>query len=81
MKCRVIITLILMMILLGEPTVAQGPPDPGGPPTNGTPRLGGGAPIGSGTLLLIALGVVYGVGKTRIRVRQSVKDQPLAEYL
>lgn len=40
-----------------------GPGDPGGDPEGGGDPLGGGAPISGGTILLIALGAVYGSKK------------------
>jgi len=57
-----LITITLLTINLSAQTPP--PPNGGGDPTRGsnTP-VGGGAPIGGGLLILVALGVGYGVKK------------------
>lgn len=56
---------LMLLCLISETLFAQGPPDPGGSPVFSSPPLGGGAPIGNGTMILLALGVVYSILKMK----------------
>jgi hypothetical protein len=51
-----------------------GPGDPGGDPEGGGDPLGGGAPVSGGTILLIALGTVYG-SKKIIELKKAAKKE------
>ena len=58
--CIVVTIFLLSPLFLGH-LLADNPPDPGGGPT-GDP-VGGGTPIGGGVVMLISLGVGYGLKK------------------
>ncbi len=59
---KFIIALFLIFTSFVGFSQVKEPGDPGGTPS-GEPPLGGGAPIGSGTVLLLALGTLYGACK------------------
>lgn len=66
MKKNILFPLILLLFMFVPffvpELLADAPPDPGGDPTGGTP-VGGGSPIGGGLIMLMTMGIVYGIRK------------------
>ena len=66
MKKYILISLLLVMFMLIPACLpellADAPPDPGGDPTGGIP-VGGGSPIGGGLIMLLGMGIIYGIRK------------------
>lgn len=66
MKKNILYSLFLVVFMLVPfffpELFADNPPDPGGDPTGGTP-VGGGSPIGGGLIMLITMGIFYGIRK------------------
>ena len=68
--------LIFCLVLSLSSISQDGPPPP--PPANhgsNGNQEGGSAPIGSGTLLLLTLGIIYGVNKTYIKQKEKQTPQ------
>ncbi len=57
-KARFILLVLILTITL--PLLAQGPPDPPVDPSAGGGPVGGPAPIGSGIGILLLMGAAYG---------------------
>ena len=70
------IVLLTIGILVTSPVLSQkaGPPDAGGDPESGGETPLGGAPIGGGTLILLALGAVYG-GNKLYKLKEERKEE------
>ncbi|MFH1119303.1 MAG: hypothetical protein V1775_05730 [Bacteroidota bacterium] len=64
MKKNLITTLVMFTLAIGPVVTAMAQPNPNkqpsGDPVNGTP-VGGNAPIGSGLILMVSMGVAYGI--------------------
>ena len=66
---KVISTFLILMALLISPGLqndiyADQPPDPGtGGPGTGDIPVGGGSPIDGGLIILVSLGITYGIKK------------------
>lgn len=51
------------LVFLSTGLFADTPPDPGGDPNTGGGTPVGGSPVGSGLVILVSMGVAYGVKK------------------
>lgn len=59
---KILLTSVIFFLLVFT-SLADAPPGPGSGPSGTDPPVGGGTPIGGGILILISLGVGYGVKK------------------
>jgi len=62
---KIILSALALVFLFGIEIMAQTPPHPngGGGPGAGNTPVGGGASIGGGLLIMVSLGVGYGMRK------------------
>ncbi len=65
MKTLMKIILIVLILILSNKLLAQGPPDPPGNPNFGGGPVGGSAPISDSGLTLIVFSLAYGGFKWR----------------
>lgn len=74
MKKRLVQSLALLLLILGPVISGLAQPNPGkqpgGDPVNGGP-VGGNAPIGSGIVLMVGMGIAYGIKKLSKHNNQS----------
>lgn len=68
--------LVIFLTVIAINSFAQdGPGDPGGNPDGGgNDPLGGGAPLSGGTMMLIAIGAIYG-GKKIFELKKPGKEK------
>ncbi|MDZ7742401.1 MAG: hypothetical protein U5Q03_11790 [Bacteroidota bacterium] len=64
--------LLIFCLMLSLSSFSQDgpPPPPANHGQNGNQR-GGSAPVGSGTLILLTLGLIYGVNRTYIKQKEK----------
>jgi hypothetical protein len=61
----IVVFAIVFVYFYTNTVLADAPPDPGGGPGGGDGPVGGGSPIGSGLLMLLGMGLFYGIKNIR----------------
>lgn len=78
MKKRLLHILVILVIAFAPVLAGMAQPNPnkqpGGDPVNGDP-VGGNAPIGSGLILMISMGVAYGIKKTTDKPKELLEEE------
>ena len=69
--------LIIFCLGLSLSSISQDDPPPPPPANHGSNgnQQGRGAPLGGGTLILLSLGIIYGIKRTYIKQKEN-KHQP-----
>jgi len=63
-KNRLKILIFSFLLIIGQQSWAQGPPNPPVDPSQNNDVVGGSAPIGGGLEILLFMGLAYGSRKT-----------------
>jgi hypothetical protein len=78
MKKRLLHFLVILVLAFAPDLAGMAQPNPNkqpsGDPVNGGP-VGGTAPIGSGLILMISMGVAYGIKKTTDKPKELLEEE------